>query len=118
MSIMPIMNPKKFGCGTCGSTPTTILTNEQTFYPYGYIHCLELTIDNILYDLNETFGTLDDEECETSITINDIFERFKDQLAGCKRAILFHNTPLHDETWEYNTEDGKWYLTGQGRGYA
>jgi len=115
---IPIENPKMGGCGTCGTIPQTVLNNDKRFYCYGYIHCLTLTIDDIVYDLNEKFGVLDDEGCEEGITIDDIQKTFAMELSVCDYAELFHNTPLHDETWELNLEDDKWYLVKQGRGYA
>lgn len=51
-------------------------------------------------------------------TIAEIEKRFGDKLAKCKYAEIKNITPLHDETYEYNHDDGLWYLVEQGKGYA
>ena len=104
----PIEKPNLYGCATCGSIPGIVLTDEKTFYPGG-VHIMSVTIDDYSANL--------DEENE-GINVSGINEGFKDKLANCQFAEMFHMTPLHDETYEYNTDDGKWYLVEQGQGYA
>ena len=103
----PIQDPKLYGCATCGTIPGVILTDNKTFFP-GDVHMLTLTIDKKLYNQDAPDG----------LVISMIDNRFKSELANCQFAELHHETPLHDETYEYNTEDGKWYLVEQGQGYA
>jgi hypothetical protein len=103
----PIENPKLIGCGTCGTKPGIVLTDEKTFYP-GSVHIMNLRIDGRSYEVIE----------EEGVTISDIEEEFADKLENCNFAELVHVTPMHDETYELNTEDRKWYLVEQGQGYA
>ena len=103
MKRKPIQNPMLYGCATCGTVPGIFLTDNITFYP-GDIHCMNITIDDKTQNI----------DAEEGITVTGINEKFKEQLANCQFAELHHETPLHDETYEYNTEDGKWYLVEQG----
>ena len=107
MKNKPIEAPQFYGCGTCGTTPKTILTDDKVFF-LGGVHMLSLTIDGRGYE----------QIADDGLVISMIDNRFKNQLENCQHAELFHMTPLHDETYEYNKADGKWYLVAQGPGYA
>ena len=107
MQKKPLKNPKFIGCRTCGSVPLDILSDSNTFYP-GSVHILNIVIDNKNHALRN----------EDGITLKDIESNYKEELKECKFAELRHVTPLHNETWEFNTEDRKWYLVEQGYGYA
>lgn len=101
----PIVVPAGAGCGTCGSVPS-ILDSRMKFHS-GCVHFLNLTIDDKYVDITGN-----------DITIEDIELKYKDKLKDCSFAELHHITPLHEETWELNLEDRKWYLVDQGEGYA
>lgn len=108
MKRQPIQNPKLYGCATCGTIPGVILTDSKTFYP-GFPHILTIQIDDFSQEIQET---------EDGINVDGINEMFENRLINCQFAELHHETPLHDETYEYNPDDGKWYLVEQGQGYA
>ena len=107
MKRQPLLNPKRYGCATCGTIPDIVLDDKTIFFP-GDVHIIKLKIDGIVYDLDAPDG----------LVISDINNRFSNELANCQFAEFHHITPLHDETYEYNTEDGRWYLVDQRRGYA
>lgn len=107
MERQPLENPKLYGCATCGTVPTVILTDETIFFP-GDVHTLVLTINGTQYEQIAPDG----------LVISIIDNRFKDKLINCQHAELHHRTPLHGETYEYNAETGNWYLVAQGPGYA
>jgi hypothetical protein len=100
------IDAKLVGCD-CSQIPQNILTDNQIFFPGG-MHLLMLTIDKENHDFDSDNG----------IVLSEIEEMYKDKLQNCKYADLFHLTPLHDERWELNLEDRKWYLVNQGSGYA
>lgn len=107
MKRQPIQDPKFYGCGTCGTLPGTILTDSKTFFP-GSIHVMRIKIDKFSQRI----------EGEEGINISDIDNMFRERLDNCQFAELHLETPLRDETYEYNPDDGKWYLVEQGHGYA
>jgi hypothetical protein len=58
-------------------------------------------------------------ESEDQVTkVKDIEEEYGDRFTNAVCITLFFNTPLHDETYEYNKHDGQWYLIAQGMGFA
>ena len=107
MKRKPLKKAEFTGCGTCGTFPDLVLTDDTYFYP-GSVHELTLTID----DKTHKF------DCEDGMGLREVEGKYKDELSNCQFAELIHKTPLHDETWELNTEDRKWYLVNQGMGYA
>jgi hypothetical protein len=107
MKRKPLEKAEFIGCGTCGTIPRLALTDEKKFYPM-YPHYLEINIDSNHFQV----------ERDEITTISDIEREFKILLDNCQFAELFHETPLHDETYELNKDDGKWYLVAQGQGYA
>jgi hypothetical protein len=115
----PIKNPKKFGCGTCGNIPETILPENTHFFPSS-VSILTIKIDDFIYEfewLDSKYFDCDIPDHEL-VTLQKINEQFSDKLKDCKYAELTEMTPLHDETYEYNKDDGNWYLVKQGMGYA
>jgi len=103
MKRKPLANPKFIS----GDVPLHILDDKKTFFP-GSIHALGISIDGGYYGI----------VAETGIVLSEIEEVYIEKLEKCKFAELRHVTPLHDEVWEFNTEDRKWYLVEQGEGYA
>lgn len=108
MKRKPIENPKHIGCASCTPTLTMILSKDKGFYG-GFPHMCFITIDDFVYEVREEDGYF---------TVEELERRFGDKLKNCNFAEIQHITPLHDETYEYNTEDKNWYLVEQGQGYA
>lgn len=58
-------------------------------------------------------------ESEDQVTqVKDLEEEYGERFKNATCITLFFNAPLHDETYEYNKEDGQWYLIAQGMGFA
>lgn len=51
-------------------------------------------------------------------TVKWLTKKFAGALASAGCSLLKFNTPLYDETYKYNREDGRWYLVGRGPGFA
>ncbi|WP_199614691.1 hypothetical protein [Paenibacillus alkalitolerans] len=58
-------------------------------------------------------------ESEDQVTkVKDLEEEYGAKMATAEITTLFFNAPLYDALYEYNTEDGEWYLIKQGMGFA
>ena len=86
----PIESPKFIGCGTCSRTPNKVLDTKTIFYGYPHMS----SINGVMID----DGTI----------LQDV--------TGKENDIIFIDTPLRDETYQY--QDGQWVLVKQGIGYA
>lgn len=108
MKNKPIEKPVLYGCATCGTVPKTVLSKDKGWFG-GDMHIVTITIDDFTYEVTEE---------DDYFTVEEIEKRFGDKLKKCTTAEIFNMTPLHDETYEYNTDDGNWYLVKQGEGFA
>ena len=58
-------------------------------------------------------------ESEDQVTkVKDLEEEYGNRFEKADCITLFFNTPLHDETYEFNKDDSEWYLIAQGMGFA
>lgn len=100
-----ITKPEHFGCG-CSPVPDVVLRREETCgVGFGAV---SLEIDG------EIVWRDDDDE----MTVRELEDMFKDKIESAECSLLTFDTPLHDETYEYDKETGQWFLVRQGRGFA
>jgi hypothetical protein len=93
-----------------------VLKKDTRFWPSS-VSILIIKIDEFSHE----FDWLDyeeDEEKKKGVTVADLETNFAQKIKDCTYAELTHETPLHDGTYEYNKDDGQWYLVKQGQGYA
>lgn len=105
MKRTPILDPKCIGLASYGKKPSVELDDDTIFFPCTN-HILQLTIDEENYFLRSS-----------SAKISEIYEQYKEKINAAENCELFYDTPFHDVTYEYNKDDGKWYLVDQGIGY-
>ncbi|GEA17515.1 hypothetical protein [Moorella sp. E306M] len=104
-----IREPKFYGCATCGTLPKVRLPkNTQLGVGFGSIE-LEADGQIVWYTISEQHGDK---------TVRWLERKFKKILQSAECVTLKFDCPLHDETYEYNKEDGQWYLIAQGPGFA
>lgn len=109
MKRKPLENPHFSGCGNCGKVPNKTLPKNFKFEGSG-VHILSVNID-------ETEAKTYIHEDEYFI-LKEFNKKYKEKLDKAECAEIRIDTPLHDETYEYNRFDGRWYLVEQGQGYA
>ena len=51
-------------------------------------------------------------------TVQEVEHNHGDRIRESECTTLFFNSPLHDELYEFNKDDGEWYLVKQGQGFA
>lgn len=62
--------------------------------------------------------SIDLEKFDPPLTLEQLNERFADQLKDCKEAEIVLNGPLAGATLELNKEDGLWYFVEMNKGFA
>jgi len=104
-----ITEPKTIGCWVCARKPPVVLPPDWSLgVGFGSV---ELIIDDKMawLSISEEHGDK---------TVAWLTEKFRRQLDAAECALLHFDQPLHDETYEFNKDDGKWYLVKQGQGFA
>jgi hypothetical protein len=116
----PLAKPQLFGCANCSPIPSHVLAEDEAWIVTGYIHMLDIVFgygdkaEGVSLNVDER----EDQEEYDWVSVQRVNEFFANQLKEADWIELRHMTPMHDETYEYNKDDGKWYLVEQGHGYA
>jgi hypothetical protein len=101
-----IENPRLIGCLNCSPVQETKLPKDtSTDMGFGIL--------NLFFD--DMAINIDENQCPT---VADVEERYKKNIEKSECTLLKFISPLHSETYEYNKEDGEWYLVEQGMGFA
>lgn len=100
---------KMFGCGNC-SYDASVLKQEELIMDS--MHNYSIILED---GCDLKFNTYED-ECFKYRKLSEVTKIAME--SSYKSFVIELMTPLHDETWELNKEDGKWYLVKQGPGYA
>lgn len=107
------IEPKHIGCGCCNSAGQILAKDHSIDVGFGTVNLLIRTSGTqSIY--REFVGAVTDWDYKVS----DLETEYADALKNAECATLHFNTPLHDEMYEYNREDGQWYLIKQGMGFA
>lgn len=105
--------------GTCTCCkPMGRILNKEKWLDVGFggvTFIIEYPSGKSLY--REYIGGISESEDQVT-KAKDLEEEYGDRMAKAKCTTLFFNTPLHDETYEYNKDDGQWHLIAQGMGFA
>ena len=111
----PITDPAHHGCGCCPGVPKVLSKDKWLDVGFGEV------VFNIEYPngrpFTKSYVSADDYDDECTM-VKDLEEEYADKFKRANCITLFFNTPLHDETYEFNKEDKQWYLINQGRGFA
>lgn len=100
----PLENPKLIGCLTCGKIPAKVLNKNKILYGYP-------NLSTIAFDENKHY-TVED------ITVKQIERNYRKEIEQSNCTVLEIEGALHGEIYEYNKDDGNWYLVKQTKGYA
>lgn len=110
------IEPKHKSCGCC--TPMGRILDKGKWLDVGFgsvTFIIKYPSGQSLY--REYIGGLSESEDQVT-KVKDLEEEYGDRMEKAEYTTLFFNTPLHDETYEYNKEDKQWYLIAQGMGFA
>lgn len=105
MKHKPIEKPKLIGCASCSSVKVVLPKNAVCAVGFGQVN---LVVDH------ELIWSGDDE----NLTMESLVAYYSERIKSGECATIEFCGPLHDETYEYNKEDGNWYLIKQGMGFA
>lgn len=110
------IKPKHVGCLCCSSVGQMLPKEKWLDVGFGEV---VLTIEHQKNGrlIRSYIGGLSESEDQVS-KVKDLEEEYSSMFDKAKCVTLFFNTPLHDETYEYNKEDKQWYLIKQGMGFA
>jgi len=102
-----IEQPKLIGCLNCSPVPSKALPKTTSLdIGFGMV-TLEIDDETVWYEM------------ESNKNVNWLTKRYKKNLESAAKCSTLHfETPLHDELYEYNKNDGEWYLVKQGMGFA
>lgn len=107
------IEPKHIGCGCCSSVGQILSKDKSLDVGFGTVN-LMIQLSGSQSINNEYVGGI----TEYEYTVADLELEYGSMIRQSECATLHFNTPLHDETYEYNNEDKQWYLISQGRGFA
>jgi len=111
------IKPKHVGCGCCVPSGQILHKTKSLDVGFGFVTLIIKFHDGSSIYRGYIGGVEELEEKEPE-TVEDLEREYGDKLQEADCVTLFFNTPLHDETYEYNQEDGEWYLIAQGMGFA
>lgn len=116
MKNTPIQDPRHIGCGCCGGVEKIL--DKETWLDVGFGTVdFKIEYSNGSTLQREYIGGISESEDQVTM-VKDIEEEYGARFEKAVCITLFFNTPLHDETYEFNKEDKQWYLIAQGRGFA
>lgn len=98
------IKPQLYGCLNCSPIPSAKLSKKHKREIYGEIR---LRIDD------KTIG----DWLHESPTVKSIEKQYREQIDKGKCVLLDISNPMHGEVYEYNHEDGNWYLVKQNSGW-
>jgi hypothetical protein len=110
------IQPRHIGCSCCNNIGQIL--NKEKWLDVGF-GSVEFKIEYANgQPLERSYvGGLSDSEDQVT-KVKDLEEKYGDRMKKAKCVTLFFDTPLHDETYEFNQEDSQWYLIAQGMGFA
>lgn len=107
----PILeNPEVIGCYNCAYKPPVILPKKWRL-DEEIVGWVELEVDGRVI-----WSSTGKERGKK--TLWWLEQKFSKYINRAECVLLIFNSPLHDETYEYNRMDGNWYLVKQGKGFA
>lgn len=115
----PITDIKYHHCLCCPPVPKELISFCRNGFgsvniTFGFQDPIQKNIgETVTFDLTKI-----DVEYFTLTSTKAINKFFAGQLAKSDLAEIRIDTPLHDETYQYNKEAGKWLLVRQGMGFA
>lgn len=101
----PMQSPKLIGCATCSQIGAVLSKNKICAVGMGQV---TLIVDD------ELIWEGDDE----NMIVGHLETFYSERIRGGECSTIGFYGPLHEETYEYNKEDGQWYLIKQGMGFA
>ncbi|MCL6599545.1 MAG: hypothetical protein K6T81_12505 [Alicyclobacillus macrosporangiidus] len=102
-----LTEPKPIGCPCCSREPHIILPKD-TVCNVGF-GVVTLRIDGEMVWMSDI---------DTETNVAWLENEFRYKLDKCAVATLQFDTPLHDETYEWDKNSRQWYLVHQGEGFA
>lgn len=116
MKNQPLQDVKHIGCRCCNSIGRTLSKDKWLEVGFGSVTFI-IKYPNGRNFFQQYIGGLYESE-DKMIQVKDLEKLYRDKFEDADCITLFFNTPLHDETYEYNKDDGEWYLIAQGMGFA
>jgi hypothetical protein len=114
MKHTPIQDPKHIGCACCPGPGRELRKDKMLDVGFGET-VLTIEFDSDRKETVEYVGGID---WDNFPTVADWEKEHGHKFTNAECVTIYFNTPLHDETYEFNSEDGKWYLIKQGMGFA
>lgn len=105
-----IENPKLIGCLNCSPIPNNQLEENEEISPYGIVSLkISGQREKWFYD-----GIYKGEP----LSIKRIMKKWGKYITKSHHTLLNICGFTHIETYEYDKKTNKWYLVGQGKGFA
>lgn len=114
----PIEEPRFRGCLTCSPTPATKqdkFEKQPVGFDYGLCNIYLYERGN---DVPVETHYLGDDFESGECTLSEIEDAYEKEFVLYDFIEVDFTTALRGEEYEYNKEDGEWYLTGQNQGWA
>lgn len=116
MKHTPLQEVKHYGCTCCNNVGRKLSKDKWLDVGFGSVE-FKVEYEKGRPLERSYIGGLSESEDQVTM-VKDLEEEYGRKFENATCITLFFNTPLHDETYEYNKDDGEWYLIAQGMGFA